>query len=513
MKKFFIILTIALMIFVGCAPFDFLSPKDTPTEIIGLIPLDSRPANTQYPELLGKLAGLDIHIPYQSLDNFLIPADRDQLWQWLANETSEFNTLIINTSVLFNGSLIETRNPRGYDNVEAKLEQFRNYCIENKEKNIIVIDVLPRLLPSQFTKLWPYKDSLVKYAISLDKVDINAKENTSLSTEAPQEILDEYLSIYHRAEIIANSLIEMTEEGLIDHLLIGQDDAEKYGLSNKIIRNIEDRFNEKITFVHGADELTMLALVRSSIPVPEQGINLAYSNENFTTKVFPFEADTLEKVLEAKLNYLGLENNPNSPFFEIIHTDPSNASEVVNLIEKSNYDYLGVSDIAFTNKGDITLRENFMKPQFFNKIDGYSGWNTASNTLGTELAHFATVQHFLNKDLNKSEKIKALEAYMNFKYIRFAEDFVYQGILRTELNNRLVAKGLDPNNLGERKAEAETILKQLFEPYQEELRKAFLGEHSLGDITFTVKEINSEISLPWARTFEAKITPQVKVKL
>ena len=305
----------------------------------------------------------------------------------------------------------------------------------------------------------------------------------------------------------------MAQEGLIDYLLFGQDDAEKHGLSNRIVRKISKDFTEKITFVHGADELTMLALVKNAISVPEQGINISYSNKDFTTKVFPFEADTLEKVLEAKLNYLGLKNNPHSPFLEIIHTDPNNSTEVLTLIEENHHDYLGVADIAFTNRGDISLRESFLAPQVFNRINGYSGWNTASNTLGTELAHFATVQHFLSQDWKKVEKIKALEAYMNFKYIRFAEDFVYQGILRNELNNRLLAKGLDPNNLGERKAEAETILKELFVPYQEQLQKAFMGEHTLGDLIFTVKEIKSEISLPWARTFEAKIVPEVKVKL
>lgn len=510
MKKFLIILFLTLLLVVAC---DFLALQDNPQKIIGLIPLDSRPANTQYPELLAKLAGSDIEIPYEYLDNFLTPADRHQLWQWLSKETTKMNTLIINTSVLFNGSLIETRNPEAYDTVEESLELFRNYCLKNSEKNIVVIDVLPRLLPSQFTRLWPYKDPLVEYAINLDKADINGSAIASLSTDIPQDILDEYLSIYDKAALKTHSLIEMTEEGLIDHLLIGQDDAEKHGLSNKIVRSIEEKLNDNITFVHGADELTTLALVKSIISVPEQGVNIAYTNKEFITKVFPFEADTLEKVLEAKLNYLALENNPNSPFLEIIHTDPNNSTEVLRIIAESHHDYVGVADIAFTNRGDISLRESFLAPQTFNRIDGYSGWNTASNTLGTELSHFATIQHFLSQDLSKSEKIKALEAYMSFKYIRFAEDFVYQGILRNDLNNRLLAKGLDPNNLRERQAEAETILQELFGPYQEQLKKTFIGEHTLGEISFTVKEIDSEISLPWARTFEAKITPEVRVKL
>ena len=512
MKKFLIILFLAFFILVGCAPLDFLSPQGK-QERIGLIPLDSRPANTQYPELLAKLAGLDLEIPYEYLDDFLTPANRDQLWQWLSNETTEFNSLIINTSVLFNGSLIETRNPEAYKLAEEQLEQFRSFCLENKDKNIIVINVLPRLLPSQFTNLWPYQKPLVEYAIALDKADLSGQGDISLPSDVPEELVQDYLSIYTRAELIAHSLIEMAQEGLIDHLLFGQDDAEKHGLSNRIVRKISKDFTEKITFVHGADELTMLALVKNAISVPEQGINISYSNKDFTTKVFPFEADTLEKVLEAKLNYLGLKNNPHSPFLEIIHTDPNNSTEVLTLIEENHHDYLGVADIAFTNRGDISLRESFLAPQVFNRINGYSGWNTASNTLGTELSNFATVQHFLSQDWKKAEKIKALEAYMNFKYIRFAEDFVYQGILRNELNNRLLAKGLDPNNLGERKAEAETILKELFVPYQEQLQKAFMGEHTLGDLIFTVKEIKSEISLPWARTFEAKIVPEVKVKL
>ncbi|NMA01173.1 MAG: DUF4127 family protein, partial [Clostridia bacterium] len=237
MKKSAIILFLALFILVGCAPLDFLSSQDN-QERIGLIPLDSRPANTQYPELLAELAGLDLEIPYEYLDNFLIPANRDQLWQWLSNETTEFNSLIINTSVLFNGSLIETRNPEAYKLAEEQLEQFRSFCLENKDKNIIVINVLPRLLPSQFTNLWPYQKPLVEYAIALDKADLSGQGDISLPSDVPEELVQDYLSIYTRAELIAHSLIEMAQEGLIDHLLFGQDDAEKHGLSNRIVRKI-----------------------------------------------------------------------------------------------------------------------------------------------------------------------------------------------------------------------------------------------------------------------------------
>ena len=300
MKKFFIIMiTITLLIFIGNG-----FGEKAPETKIGLIPLDSRPCNTQYPEVLGRMANMQVEIPYEYLDNFLTPAKTENLWTWLNNH--KFKKIIINTNQLINGGLIASRDPHSYANLNEKISRLEHFCRANQDKEIIVISILPRLLPSQFTHLWTYQEPLIHYAQQIDKNNLEGKEPPAIPKELPERVWQDYLSIYENTQLLVKSLILLTEEGLIDHYLIGQDDAEQFGLSNKIIRELKPQFNEKVSFVHGADELTMLALTRKLNSTEKLKYSLYYTNKEMEKVYFPFEAAPLEEVINTKLNYLNL---------------------------------------------------------------------------------------------------------------------------------------------------------------------------------------------------------------
>src|SRR5690554_1826644 len=345
MKKVIIAILLTLSIVIGCVFW-----RQAP-EKVGLIPLDSRPCNTQYPEVLGRMTNKQIDIPYEYLDDFLIPAQRENLWTWLEYNTNNFDKIIINTNQLINGGLIASRDPGSYVDINEKIALFEDFCWNNKNTEIIVISVLPRLLPSQFTKLWTYQESLIEYAQEIDRNHREGKEPPQLPEKLPKEIWEEYFSVYKGTEQLVEKLIIMADEGLIDHYLIGQDDAEQYGLSNKIIRQLKPKFNEKVNFVHGADELTMLALSRGLSL--KEALNLEYTNKELQEAYFPFEAAPLQEVVTTKFNYLNLSIGNKSEREIIIHNDPTYIKTLENLVGKNASSYLGIMDVAFTNKGDI----------------------------------------------------------------------------------------------------------------------------------------------------------------
>jgi len=508
MKRYLLII-ILIAVLVACLP------KIWAPEKIGLIPLDSRPCNTQYPEILVKMINKNIEIPYKYLDNYLIPADTDNLWNWLNAEVKNFSKIIINTNELFNGSLIASRHADSYKNIESDLKRLEEFCQKNRQKKIILITVLPRILPSQFSDLWKFKSELTTYAKDIDQQILKGNKPPEPPKNVPKDIINKYLSIYENAQLIIEKVIYLTNNGLIDHYLIGQDDAEEFGLSNKIIREIKTSLNNKIQFVHGADELTMLALAKAYSPRLKKGINVIYSNKELKNHIFPYEAAELGKVVNTKMNYLNIPENPQSSYLEIIHNDSNRIDTLKKRILESNPDYLGIMDIAYTNKGDTSLVNFLFSQEILKDIDGYAGWNTASNTIGTELAHFIFHQNLKENfnRFNRTSKEEALKSYIKFKFIRIAEDLIYQGIIRDKLNKELVKRNLDPHNLGENINEAEIILRELYKPYQIILEDSFVGEYSIGKINFTVEKISSEIELPWARTFEAKIIPKVILKV
>lgn len=507
MKKSFLLLIPLLILFLLYYLF-FNGPQK-----IGLIPLDSRPCNTQYAEVLGEMGNMDIVIPSEHLDNYLKPADKESLWKWLETEGTNLDTIIINTTELFNGGLIASRDPNSYVDLETNLQRLKGFLKNNKDKNIIVITILPRLLPSQFTELWTYKDELTNYAIKVDEASLN-NEKIATPQNIPPEILTKYINVYQNAEKLTKNIINLAQEGLIDYYLIGQDDAEKHGLTNKLIRNIKEDIKDNIHFLYGADELTMLTLAKLNLKNSEDTFALTYTNENLKNEIFPFEAADLETGFLNKLKYLGVGTNSSSLNQEIIYNDFNTQAKVLNDLNESSNKYLGLMDISFTNKGDIGLYQKLKDNHLLKKLDGYSGWNTASNTIGTEIAHFFLYNELENSYYTyaKESQVKALKAYVKFKYIRYAEDFIYQGIIRDKLIKTLRARGIDPYNLKYHKDEAEKILKDLYEPYRLELEKALIGKYKIGNLDFEVEEINSTIELPWERTFEAKVIVDIKLK-
>lgn len=501
------IIALILAMLTGCA---FLG--ETP-ERVGLIPLDSRPCNTQYPDLLGKMANKHLEIPYDYLDDFLDPAQTEELWSWLESNSKSFDKIIINTNELINGGLIASRHAQSYKDLNEKMARLTTFLQKNKKKEIIVITILPRLLPSQFTQLWSYQESLVQYAQKIDQYFFEGKKLPNPPKDVPYNILEEYLSIYENTQVLVENLITLTNQGLIDHYLIGQDDAQQYGLSNKIIRELTPSLSEKIQFVHGADELTMLALTRRLQFKNKLSLHIDYTNEDFKDAYFPFEAAPLEKVVQTKLHYLQIEEDKNSPNNVIIHSDLQKVDKLKALVEKSPAAYLGIMDVACTNKGDIALFEFLLQPEIWAKVDSYAGWNTAGNTIGTELAHRVSYKYLSEniKNYNKPVRADALRAYLEFRYIRMAEDLVFQGILREGLNERLKKLSIDPHNIGENHQQANEILTQLFAPYEQTLAQAFLGDYTIGNVTFTVENVSAQIELPWSRTFEAKVTPEFAI--
>jgi len=105
------------LIIILLTVFVIYQPISKTPEIIGIIPLDSRPCNTQYPELLGEMANSIVEIPYQYLDNYLTPADRAMLWSWLDTKAKDFDKIIINTTELLQGGLIASRHPQSYETI------------------------------------------------------------------------------------------------------------------------------------------------------------------------------------------------------------------------------------------------------------------------------------------------------------------------------------------------------------------------------------------------------------
>lgn len=480
--------------------------KHNSTATVAIIPLDSRPCNTQYPQVLGEMADMQILLPPEELlDDYLTPSNKDALWQWLEKTSAKTDHIIICTNQLFQGGLIYSRNSESLADISTDLTRLENFC-QNTDQTITVLAILPRLLPSQYdSDLAPYTNELKAYGIAWDKAQLN---NAPIpESTVPTAILDKYRSLFLQTEQMIERLEDLANQGYFN-LFIGQDDASEYCPANIIKRHILSRNSENVTFIHGADELTMLILA-SYLDLPPLEVNIIIDDVEALNTYFPYEADTLSAILSEKLAFAQITPNEQAVDSIFIHTRAQEPELVDEYLSSSHAGYVAIADIATTNRGDAALADTLLDSENFSKIHCYSGWNTCSNTLGTVLAHYRFSQAF-------SGSTKATQAALRFKAIRFNEDLIYQALLAPSLNQTLVQKGLIDSSTTAFKTEAseiESYLTSSYAPYSERLTALFLTpQEILPNYPVTVTNASFSLSYPWARTFEVYVDSAFKLQ-
>ena len=94
------------------------------------------------------------------------------------------------------------------------------------------------------------------------------------------------------------------------------------------------------------------------------------------------------------------------------------------------------ADVAYANGADLKLVPLLKREVALEKLDGYAAWNTAGNTLGTVVAHAAV--RFLAREAGLG--LGSELAHLEFLLLRFADDWGYQGVVRTELGLEVLPK-------------------------------------------------------------------------
>lgn len=517
MKKYLLLPFVILLILLsagGCRYYH-LNDSAPNSHTIALLPLDSRPCNTQYPQVLAQAAGYTLLTPDETiLDDFLTPSDNDALWQWLENTAVQCENIIIFTNQLFNGGLINSRNSESYETTQQQIERLTTFC-QGHDNNIMVVTILPRQKPSQFDKkLWDYEVALCQWSADFDQLLLqNPDTALPAAKDIPDDILKQYLAVFENSCQITETLAQLAKDGYIDHYFVGQDDGEQWGIANTIARQLENRRQDNLTLLHGADELTMLLCARIINQGEPTAVNLLYTTPEKLSTYYPYEAADLATIIEEKLALANLVLDKQAPYTIIVQTAPEDSQQTLDLIAKDNSQYLAVADIAYTNKGDFALYPALSQKETLDTIDCIAGWNTAGNTLGTVFAHCritdAISQNY--RWLSSQNKRQTISALHTFKYIRLAEDYVYQAALSNELRGDLqnwdwmdFTNAFRPN----RKEDAQAILDQRFETQRQLLNELFNGKHTLQfnnhTIHYTVDNFSGTITFPWNRAFEVK---------
>lgn len=485
-------------------------------KVISIVPLDSRPCNTQYPQLIGGIMNQNVLLPPSNiLDNYTSPSHSESLWTWMEENAKISNKMIIYTNQLFNGGLIASRSYVNSDSIEYDVNRLSDFIKSHPDLDVVVVSILPRLLPSQFdVNFQGYQKVLANWG---KKLDFNYTMNVnppSYPEGVPIEVAQRYQNLYNYHSNLSNKLGELANSGVLKNYFIGQDDGEEFAPSNIIYRKLLEKAYKNVTIQKGADELTMMICALDS-PKPRE-INLVYTNPGSTSAYLPYESAPLKNIVDEKLRILGITVNPNSKDTLIIHNDPAYSYQVQNLIPKDKKGYVAIADVAYTNKGDSSLKNLLFNKDTLYKVDAYSGWNTGANTIGTALSQYVATK-YLEENFSKmddSVKASAIDSIYKFKYVRLAEDIIYQSLMVTNMRNIFTSRGMRMTNgdiYSDKKLDAEALLNEYAFKYIIELNKIFMGSNTmlLGDnlIETNYSFVNANLAYPWHRTFEVKVDP------
>jgi len=430
-----------------------------------ILPLDERPCNYLFPQMIGSSnKEIQVIMPDKKiLGDKKKAADTSQIEKFLTENITGCANIILSADMLVYGGLIPSRlHYLKKEDALHRLEIIKKLKSINPDVKIYAFNCIMRT--PQYNSSDEEPDYYADYGYALFRrmylldYQLRNKENLSGGLDKkqlaelkkiriPQKFINDYEQRRRFNESINIEVVNYLERGLIDFLVIPQDDSSPYGytaISQKnVMRHIKAKnLDMKVMIYPGADEVALSLLTRAW-----------HDYKNIEVKIFSFYASVLGpaivplyedrpmfeslkshvRVCKGKLvdspqkaDFILAVNCPGKipqdtydEEFDISYTSCRNLFDFVMRIK----DYVGegrqvaVCDSAFCNGGDIQLIRYLDDIDVLDKLISYAGWNTNCNTLGTTLA-----QACVARDINLH----------NLLY-RIIEDGCYQAVVRHEL--------------------------------------------------------------------------------
>lgn len=493
------------------------------------VPLDERPCNADYP-LNTVAVAKDIKcimLPKENMGYKKKPADLREVWRFLNEVSRKSDIAVISAEMVLYGGLLASRL---HDFEEIELVEYEKRIRLLKENNPQLTIYLSNLImrtpkynsadeePDYYEE---YGERIFRYGWLMDKKlreSLLADEDEELNllkTEIPNNIISDYEK-RRLFNVQANLLnIRLVEDGIIDFLVIPQDDSAVYGYTaidqKKVYRAIDKKnLKNQIMVYPGADEVgfTLLARAYNAYKNKVPAVFVQFSSTLGPQIVPLYEDRIINESLKAHVMAAGMrltKDQKSADYYLAYNTPGKVMQESWDQLEHRDVTYdsyrhlltfvdeifyaakagrtIGICDSAFSNGGDVELLQLLDKRDLINQISVYKAWNTNCNSLGSTLAGLTMIDE--NADQSK---------VINNLYANLLEDIFYQSIIRMSLTmNYLPKMNVTYFDL---KNQSKTVLMQV-KNEMAQLSKCYLHQSLNG------KQIEFiELSFPWNRMFE-----------
>lgn len=518
-----------------------------------LLPLDERPCNYWYPRYLAPIAGVELLMPpVEMMPAYRKPGNTSALSHWFLDRIGAADAVVVSVDLLGYGGLIPSRIG-GETSAEVidRLDILREARRRKPDLYMAGFNVIMRASNSysnfEEPEYWSrFGRDIYRISVLTDRVERlreagDEAELSALKAKVDSAAVEDYFNRRSRNHAVNRAMIQMAAEGVLDFLFLSQDDASEYGVPAREQRVLradirEANAGDRVVVYPGADEVGSVLLARAACQLAGYTPTFfpRYASTNGPNIVALFEDRPLDQTVRGEVFCAGgvVADAPrdadimlfvNTPGTSQSYPGVDNVSTTVETPGRNLPDFLSalrhyatknqvaVADVAYCNGADPALVP--LLPRFlgFPQLAGYAGWNTAANTIGTVVAHAA--MRMVGVHSAQSESLAREAAHQTFLFHRVLEDWGYQTVVRTELQNELLAAGEDaykPSDIQKAWGEVE---RRLYTLGSKIFGKWFADQGSSPDPTIRPEgwELKG-VTLPWDRMFEVGIDLEVGVE-
>lgn len=508
--------------------------------VITLVPLDGRPPCRQFVISGGSIAGFEVKVPPTQLqDYYSLPGDTQGMRAWLQENLSGASAAIISVDQLLHGGLIAAREKSaGHQEVDDLISYLKSLHQAHPQVPLYAFSILPRLVPQDSIDGYQERKDLIAYSRLAGKkaagVPVDEEELQRLRAAIPPQSLASYLAHFRENEYLNQKLIDLTREGVLTKLVLGQDDGEAYSIPNIEKSALAGYIkasgldSSRVFLTHGADEiaLTLLAGLKNQQAGYAPRVWLDYSTPAAAQKILPYMAVNMEDTAREKLTLLGAREaaTPEEADFILFMSAGDNEEDTLgarssSLARLQSYHgqdkELALVDLSQHFAASECLLPYLLEEDFpVSSLAAYSGWNTASNSIGTALAEASLYLASLSSCAEETEALAAAYAQSAFLQGRILEDYFYLKQDIDGVNHSLKKAGYQNTadlDLEHNYLYATALLQKSMESHLEYYRNTasartpYLVKWKKGELKLALHNLKADVSFPWPRTFEVNL--------
>ena len=492
--------------------------------VLVALPVDARPAVRSQVQEMVACAGWQLRVPEVGLLGHLRqPGDRAALLEWLMAQAPEADGFVLSLDMLVYGGLVPSRFIEDdLHSLQLRLEALEALHRLWPDKPIHAFAATMRISHNNIAEEekpywaehgmrlweWSFHRDRAEHGASSGDAAASAQAVHRLELQIPASIRADYLQTRRRNFQITLRALQMVHSGVIQRLVLPQDDTAEYGLNIAERRRLQMQaallgIEARVALYPGADEVmhTLCARLVATLErrpalrvaiLPSDPAGLPTLRARYEDRPLPLsidsqlqavgairheEADSADVVLGVHTQ--GHEQGDwamNIPLPERCGVAPDWPAHLQRAHRAGQS--VALADLAYANGGDPWLLTQDLPP-----LSAYAGWNTASNSLGSVLA-----QCVLGWGRMQEEPARRALS------LRLTEDLLYQAQLRQALR-----AGID-----ESRATPQALL-QAARSLVIPAARQFAQQQGLSH------EV-AELHLPWGRSFEVDLRLQRRTR-